>query len=563
MLEQLLQLNHVRYVYDTPEGKRRAKLQLTLINGIFSVVVVLVLLNIVLKITDTIDFSWEMIGILAVGLALAPIVHVLVQTGYQEFSAYLIVLSFVIPYLGIFFVSPSADNIAIVGFIIPILSAAILINTRMMLLVAAIFSGVYIVSIGLQIVNETFPARLDPYDYAFQAAQSFLVMLVIGAFLLHHYIGEANRTMQENVDMNRVIQSVTQISRRLAETSVNENFYKKIVEVIRDAFDLHSVHLFNKRGTEQFELLAATGLIGLRLVSEGRRIDVTRDSTAGLAYRQKMAVQTTMQSPLEQRVDFLLATRSELVVPLLSSKLEVIGLLVLHSEEEDVFADQEIALLETVASELALIFDQKQLQDNIATLERQLGESQQKYSDLQVELRRLRQEAAGQVWDDYLSFRNKQAGFEWNGGKTTPWHDNETPVTQKPYIENMDDGRKRIIIPIMFGDEPYGDMIFEADGDVTWSQQTIDLATAVANRLALALDNARLFDQAQTIAVREQLVSSVSSELQDARKIELLVNRAAALFNRALSAEQTNIRMRISQQTEKMDINELPPITNQ
>lgn len=553
MIGQLQQFSRVRYAYDTADEKQRANLQLVLANIIGVVVIFLLVIGVVFNITDTTDYSWSMIGLFSIGLVLVPVVHYLVQTGHQEISGYLIVLSSVAAYLFAFFISPSADNIAIVGFIVPILCAALLLNIRMMLVAAGILAVAYVVSVGLQIVNKSFPDPIDAYDYALQATQSFLVMLVIALVLLNQYVSGSSRVAQESTDTNRKVQAVAEISKRIAETATEENFYKKIVESIRDTFDLHSTHLFVKVSSEQFELLAATGLIGLRLVSEGRRLDVTRDSTAGLAYRRKTAVRTTMQSPLQQRVDYLLATQSELVVPLLSLEQDVIGLLILHSEIDEAFNQQKISLLETIAGELALVFEQHRLQKQIRSLEQQLQDNQHQHQKLQTDLKRLQQEVEGYVWDDYLALRHKGAGFAWDGDKAVEWQNDEIPVTHAPSVENLEDGRKRLAIPIMFGNEPYGDMIFEADEDVVWSQQTLELAFAVANRLALALDNARLFDQAQTIALREQLVSSVSSELQDTRNIELLTNRAAALFNRVLGAEQTHVRMRVTHQNENVD----------
>jgi GAF domain-containing protein len=553
MLELVQQLNRVRYTYDTADEKQRANLQLVLANIICGVISVFLAITVILNVTDTTDVSWTLFGILVIGLMFAPVVHYLVQTGYQEISGYLMVLGITVLYLFGFFAAPSAENVSILGFIIPVLCAALLLNVRVMLVVAAVFVGAYTVSVGLQIVNESFPDRIATHDYSIQVTQSFLVMLIVAVVLLNQYVRGSSRIALENAHTDRLVQSVAEIVRQIARTSVKDSFYKKIVEVIRDSFDLHSVHLFSKTSSEQFELLAATGLIGLRLVSEGRRLDVTRESTAGLAYRQKIAVRTSMQSPLHQRVDFLLATQSELVVPLLSAEHEVIGLLVLYSEEDGAFTQQEVALLETISSELALIFEQNRLQRRIRSLEQHLQDNQRQHDDLQAELDRLRQEVEGHVWDDYLSLRHKAAGFEWDGDKAVAWHNDELPLTHVPYIENLKDGRKRIAIPIIFGSDSYGDMIFEAGEEVAWSQRTLELATAVANRLALALDNARLFDQAQTIALREQLVSSVSSELQDARNMELLVNRAATLFNRVLGAEQTHVRMRVARQTENAD----------
>jgi len=74
------------------------------------------------------------------------------------------------------------------------------------------------------------------------------------------------------------------------------------------------------------------------------------------------------------------------------------------------------------------------------------------------------------------------------------------------------------------------------------------LAQVISERLALALDNLRLFEQAQVIARREQLASQIGANLQAKTDIDSLVTVAAEAFQEALGASRTNVRLGVPQE---------------
>ncbi|RPI97988.1 MAG: GAF domain-containing protein [Chloroflexi bacterium] len=119
-------------------------------------------------------------------------------------------------------------------------------------------------------------------------------------------------------------------------------------------------------------------------------------------------------------------------------------------------------------------------------------------------------------------------------------------------IETMEDGQSRLeqhgetsvlCVPIQLRGQTLGAVEFRRPGATGWSSAALELAQVVAERLALSLENARLFEQAQTTAQREQLVSQITSQLQTATDLQSLLTLAAARFQDALGATQTNVRL--------------------
>src|SRR5258708_22326213 len=72
---------------------------------------------------------------------------------------------------------------------------------------------------------------------------------------------------------------------------------------------------------------------------------------------------------------------------------------------------------------------------------------------------------------------------------------------------------------------------------------TLEMLQSVAQRLALSIDNARLFEQAQELAQQELEVNAISAKLQSMTSMNDIVKTAVGELGRALGAQQASIRL--------------------
>jgi GAF domain-containing protein len=70
------------------------------------------------------------------------------------------------------------------------------------------------------------------------------------------------------------------------------------------------------------------------------------------------------------------------------------------------------------------------------------------------------------------------------------------------------------------------------------------LASAVADQVALALENARLFDQTQRRAQRERLISEIAGKMRAAPDVEGILRTTVQEIRRALGVSHGVIRLR-------------------
>ncbi len=76
----------------------------------------------------------------------------------------------------------------------------------------------------------------------------------------------------------------------------------------------------------------------------------------------------------------------------------------------------------------------------------------------------------------------------------------------------------QLSVPIKLRGETIGNLIVQAPEGKSWRQDQIDLVHAVADRVALSAENARLFDETSRRAERERLVTEITSKIRSTQR---------------------------------------------
>jgi trigger factor len=101
---------------------------------------------------------------------------------------------------------------------------------------------------------------------------------------------------------------------------------------------------------------------------------------------------------------------------------------------------------------------------------------------------------------------------------------------------------RRIYAPIVVRGEPIGTLkLQDVNLDRTWSAHDRALLEAVANEIAVAIDNARLLEQAERNARREQLISEISRKMLAASDMQSIIQIAGDELGQALRVARTDV----------------------
>jgi GAF domain-containing protein len=167
---------------------------------------------------------------------------------------------------------------------------------------------------------------------------------------------QIQRALQK-VASKRALQLATaaEVSRAASSILDTDELLAEIVYLICDRFDLYYVGIFLVDETSEYVILrAGTGTAGLQMLKAGHKFKIGDTSMVGWCAANAQARIALDVGREAVRFDnpLLPETRSEMALPLISRGW-VIGVMTIQSIKPDAFSEEDIAVLQTMADQLA------------------------------------------------------------------------------------------------------------------------------------------------------------------------------------------------------------------
>ena len=99
-----------------------------------------------------------------------------------------------------------------------------------------------------------------------------------------------------------------------------------------------------------------------------------------------------------------------------------------------------------------------------------------------------------------------------------------------------------LAVPIKLRDQIIGVLNISNPNKDKWTNDEIDIAKAVAERLAISAENARLFEETTRRAERERMVSNITSKIRSTNDPQAMLQTALDELQKALGGAQVQIR---------------------
>jgi len=313
-----------------------------------------------------------------------------------------------------------------------------------------------------------------------------------------------------------------------------EALIREVVDLIRERFDLYYVGLFLVDEMGEWAVLqAGTGEAGKKMLERGHRLKVGEGMIGwSVAHTEaRIALDVGADAVRFDNPD-LPETRSEGALPL-RSRGQVLGALTVQSREEAAFDQDTLVVLQTMADQVAVALDNAAL----------FAESQ---AALEAE-RRAYGEISREAWLQMARTRRDldvssdergvvPAGDEWQLWMETALQTGMTTPGQG--------GVATVATPIKVRGQTIG--VIDAqkpDGTGEWTAKEIALLETLTGQLGQALDSARLYQDTQRRAVREQLTGEVATRLRESLDVETVLKTAAQEVRQALDLPEVIVRL--------------------
>jgi GAF domain-containing protein len=388
---------------------------------------------------------------------------------------------------------------------------------------------------------------------ASRAIIATMLLAIIGT-LAAIFSFEFQRLLRYAARLITQLRATAEIAQIAATATGPDDLLVRTVNYIRDRFGFYHVQIFLLDADRRYaNLVAGTGEIGEMLIERGYRLAIGSQSVIGRALQTGEPMLVTSDEPgldtgMGRRPSELLReTRSELVLPLVIGD-QVIGALDVQSTRATTFTQEIIDNLRILATQVGVAINQNRQLDDLKVT---LNDTRRMFLETEINLRetqRLNQRLTGQAWEEYLKARGDQIiGYTLLDNRLqrdAEWPESleQAARNRRAVIGPAANGNLVLAVPIELRGRAIGAIEVEMDGAVRQAE-TLDVLQSVAQRLALSIDNARLFEQAQELAQRELEVNTISANLQGINDIETLARATVQELSRALGAAQASIRL--------------------
>ena len=345
-----------------------------------------------------------------------------------------------------------------------------------------------------------------------------------------------SRTLSAILDTAMLLpKAVTEIQERLGYPGV-AIFLQDEVSSADDASDSEAAHWLLLR--------AAVGDCAAEALVADSRLPLPGDSPAALCILQREPQLTGATSVP------LLAPQSEggriteIALPLLRG-MQTLGALCIQSTAADAFVADDVAMLQTIADQLA----------NALEISRLLTEADRNVQQLEAVVGTYTLES----WREYLAKTQRSRGYRYRGfdlevatehsaESQQAWREGRSVVLQQPSGagNGADEGVTTLAVPIRVREQVIGVLNVRSHGGEL-APDALTLLEEAGSRLGQALETARLLEDTRARATREQLASTISGRVRAEVEVESLLERALRELSLALGVRRAAVELEVKE----------------
>ena len=339
------------------------------------------------------------------------------------------------------------------------------------------------------------------------------------------------------------LQTAAQIARDASLAQDVDSMLDRTARLIREKFGYYHVGIFMVDDNEEYAVLvAAGGEAGQIMLATKHKLRVGETGIVGYVAQTgepRIALDVGADAAHFQN-PLLPYTRSEMTLPL---KIEnrIIGILDVQSDRINAFDQNSITIMQILTDQLSVAIGRIRL----------LQELQQGTTALEQTL----QKNTSRAWQTFFHQNSKQIGYRYDGVKiesTSGLSQDILIAIQKnePVAITKDATGSSLKVLIRLRGQTLGilNLRFQIQ---EIPQETVRLVEEAANRLALALENARLVQDTQLRAEREQTLSQITGRIRETLDIDVVLQTAVREIKQSFNLDQAEVRLQLTEQSPK------------
>jgi len=315
----------------------------------------------------------------------------------------------------------------------------------------------------------------------------------------------SNRISQLTSDLNdqstrynRDMQIITNIGRETATLFDIDSLMQRSIELICNQLGFYHAQIFLIDDARvNAVLVKSRGEAGEKLLERGHQLAVGTDSVIGRVTSQSrpVIVNDTVGGEGHGFNPLLPDTRAEMALPLVVAN-QCIGALDIQSTDANVFHREDISKFQLIADQLAVAINNVRLREQ---------------SDQRIDqINRLNRQLTRDAWRDLENELGLDINYTYNLMDINTANETDVPEGS-------------LVAPISIRGEVIGTLNATPPEGLSFSDGDQAILRAVAERVALAIENARLFQETQVVLSETEVLYELSRKLSEANTYDQLV----------------------------------------
>jgi GAF domain-containing protein len=352
--------------------------------------------------------------------------------------------------------------------------------------------------------------------------------------LLEERSGLEERVDERTAELNRrsnQLESAALVARAAAEVHDLQELLDSVVMQISSRFGFYHAAIFlTDLAGQQVVLAAASSEGGQRMLERGHKLEIGRQGIVGFAAYQKrsrIAQDVGADDAFFNNPD-LPETHSEVALPLLVQS-RLIGVLDIQSNEHNSFTPDDVYTLQTMADQIAMAIENTRL----------IEQSRTAIQDLEA----ISAANTSMAWRSRLS-------EQFKGYLYTPLGVNPLTKSNKRRATSTLHG-KELELPLSLRGKEIGSIVLKRKtNDSSWTESEQEMLARISTQIVLALENARLLEESQKRASREQTVNEFSSHFSRSLDVDTLLQNAIREIQRLPQVSEVSVLIKPAEETQ-------------
>jgi GAF domain-containing protein/HAMP domain-containing protein len=336
------------------------------------------------------------------------------------------------------------------------------------------------------------------------------------------------------------LRAAAEVARDAASAPSLDELLEQAARLIRDRFSLYHTGIFLLDDKREYAVLQASPSEGGKSMLENKhRLRVGEQGIVGHVASTggpRIALDTGVD-PVYFSNPWLPATHSEMALPLKTAE-GIIGVIDIQSDQPEAFTQDDIAIVQVMADQLATAIQRIRLLQQVQTQLTQLEHSHENFTE--------------QSWRIFERAGRQNVGYKFDNMrlesmKSVPEEPKPAPDDSEGFVTNGTHATPQnalgqvIEVPIRLRGQTIGivNLRLQSGGA---PEVTVSMIQQIADRLATALENARLLEDSMRRADKERAIGEITTKISASVNMRNVLQTAVEELGRAIPGSDVLIQ---------------------